>query len=126
MAERALRNIKEEVGKLPTLVIPKEDETITMCLLPKSETINVVLSIERNGCKSTSTICLRRYFKNHKIKVVKEGLIEQALRNPGAIGRLTLWEVELGTYVISYVPKETTKGRVVTKFLTDEKQESRA
>ncbi|GJU78687.1 hypothetical protein Tco_1275757 [Tanacetum coccineum] len=70
--------------------------------------------------------CLRRYFRNHKIKVVIEGLTEHALRNPRVLGRLALWAVELGVYNISYVPRDTIKGHVAEDFLADGKQEYKA
>ncbi|GJU69686.1 hypothetical protein Tco_1255945 [Tanacetum coccineum] len=47
-AEKALQDVKEEMGKLSTLVILKENETLMVCLLPKSETTSVVLFTEKD------------------------------------------------------------------------------
>ncbi|GKD63358.1 hypothetical protein Tco_1305466, partial [Tanacetum coccineum] len=41
--EKALQKVKKEMCKLPTFIISKEDETLMVCLLLKSETINAML-----------------------------------------------------------------------------------
>ncbi|GKD33068.1 zf-CCHC domain-containing protein, partial [Tanacetum coccineum] len=48
-AEEALRRIKRKLGKLQTLAIPKEGETLMLCLRQRNETISSVLLIEREG-----------------------------------------------------------------------------
>nr|GEV26020.1 hypothetical protein [Tanacetum cinerariifolium] len=47
-AEKAIQKLKWEMGKLPTLFVLKGDETLMVCFLPKSETVSVVLFIERD------------------------------------------------------------------------------
>nr|GEU82176.1 reverse transcriptase domain-containing protein [Tanacetum cinerariifolium] len=89
----------KEMGELHTLVIPKEDEILMVCLRQKSETISFVLFTERDelqvpinyishplqGMKICYTTieemvlalvhvmrCLRKYFKTHDVKEAAE------------------------------------------------------
>ncbi|XP_071699120.1 uncharacterized protein [Rutidosis leptorrhynchoides] len=45
--------------------------------------------------------------------------IKQVLTKPEISGRLALWAVELGTYEISYLPRNAIKGQVLTDYLAE-------
>ncbi|GJR82188.1 hypothetical protein Tco_0152973 [Tanacetum coccineum] len=110
--EKALQKVKKEMCKLPMLVISKEDKTLMVCLLLKSETINAMLLTRRNELRF-------QFIMTHEVKVILDDPIENILRNSGISGQLALWAVELGTYHISIL-KEAAEGQVVTEFLAEE------
>ncbi|GJV44081.1 hypothetical protein Tco_1428617 [Tanacetum coccineum] len=63
-----------------------------------------------------TTRCLRKTFSTYKINVITNVPMEKMLKNPGTSGQLALWEIELNTYHISYIPREEVEGKVVEKF----------
>ncbi|GJU64867.1 reverse transcriptase domain-containing protein [Tanacetum coccineum] len=93
-AEKALQKVKKEMGMLQTLVIPREYETLMVCLRPKSETINAVLFTKiddlqvsihyvRRPLQEMEILkCLKKCFRTHGVRVVTDDPIEQILRNP--------------------------------------------
>ncbi|GJT18572.1 hypothetical protein Tco_0877278 [Tanacetum coccineum] len=122
-AEKTLQGIKKELGKLQTLAIPKEGETLMVCLRPRSETISAVLITERN----------RLQIPIHYVICPLQGMeicytsTEKTVLTliPGASGRLALWAIKLKTYYISYLPKEKAEGQVAEKFLVKKEQVSK-
>ncbi|GJZ28469.1 hypothetical protein Tco_0573116 [Tanacetum coccineum] len=136
-AEEALRRIKRKLGKLQTLAIPKEGETLMLWM-------DKVCTTDRKGrnpdtcflCEPTSarngdmlhpnekrvqalirtTISLRTIFRKHKVKVVTDGPIEEILKLSGKEGRLAKWAAEIRTYDISYIPRKEAEGLVMKKF----------
>ncbi|GKC39336.1 hypothetical protein Tco_1051720 [Tanacetum coccineum] len=48
-AEDAFRRIKMKLGKLQTFAIPKEGETLMLCIRQRTKTISYALLIEREG-----------------------------------------------------------------------------
>ncbi|GKC81878.1 reverse transcriptase domain-containing protein [Tanacetum coccineum] len=151
-AEEALRRIKRKLGKLQTLVIPKEGETLLLCLRQRKETISFVLLIERAGIQihvsyvsrplQGMKICytptekmiqalihttrsLRTIFRKYKVKVVTVGPMEEIPKLSEKEGRLAKWAAEVRTYDISYVPRKEVEGPVTKKFLGQGEQVER-
>ncbi|GJT40510.1 reverse transcriptase domain-containing protein [Tanacetum coccineum] len=107
-AEEALRRIKRKLGKLQTLAIPKEGETLMLCLRQRIETISSALLIEREG--------IQILVSYHKVIVVTDGPIKEILKLSGKEGRLAKWAAEIRTYDISYIPRKEAEGLVMKKF----------
>nr|GEV32404.1 hypothetical protein [Tanacetum cinerariifolium] len=103
-AEEALLRIKRKLGKLQTLAIPKEGETLM---------IQALIHTTRS---------LRTIFRKHKVKVVTDGPIEEILKLPRKEGRLAKWATEIHTYDISYIPRKEAKGLVIKKFFDQGEQ----
>ncbi|GKE12802.1 reverse transcriptase domain-containing protein [Tanacetum coccineum] len=114
-----------------------------LCLRQKMETISSALLIEREGIQIPVSyvsrplqgmeICytptekrvqalihtirsLRTIFRNHKVKVVTDGPIEEILKLSRKEGRLAKWAVEIRTCDISYIPRKEAEGLVMKKF----------
>ncbi|GJS47332.1 reverse transcriptase domain-containing protein [Tanacetum coccineum] len=142
-AKKALRRIKRKLGKLQTLAIPKEGETLMLCLCQRKVIISSALLIKREGIQILvsyvsrplqgieicytptekrvqalihSTRSLRTIFRKHKVKVVTDGPIEEILKLSGKEGRLAKWATEIRTYDISYIPRKEPEGLVMKKF----------
>ncbi|GKB23049.1 hypothetical protein Tco_0862450 [Tanacetum coccineum] len=98
-AEEALRRIKRKLGKLQTLAIPKEGETLMLCLRQRKDT--------------------------HKVKVVTDGPIEEILKLSRKEERLAKWATEIHTYDISYILRKETEGLVMKKFFSQGEQVER-
>nr|GEY41349.1 putative reverse transcriptase domain, ribonuclease H-like domain protein [Tanacetum cinerariifolium] len=62
---------------------------------------------------------MRRYFKAYLIKVIIDRLIKQVLSSSEAYSKLTKWDIELGVYHITYVPRVSVKGQVMADFLAN-------
>ncbi|GKD29458.1 reverse transcriptase domain-containing protein [Tanacetum coccineum] len=151
-AEEALRRIKRKLGKLQTLVIPKEGETLLLCLRQRKETISFVLLIERAGIQIHvsyvsrplkgmeirytptekrvqalihTTRSLRTIFRKHKVKVVTDGPMEEIPKLSGKEGVLAKWAAEVRTYDISYIPRKEAEGLVMKKFFGQGEQVER-
>nr|GEZ08898.1 hypothetical protein [Tanacetum cinerariifolium] len=131
-----------KLGKLPTLVIPKEGEDLMLCLRQKNETISSMLLVKREGtqipvsCVSRllgmkicytltekrvqtlihTTRAQRTVIRKHKVKVVTNGPMEETLKLSGREGRLGKWATKIRTYNISYVQRKEVKGSVIRKF----------
>ncbi|GJT60499.1 reverse transcriptase domain-containing protein [Tanacetum coccineum] len=75
---------------------------------PTEKTIQALIHTARS---------LRTIFRNHKIKVITEGPMEEILKLFEGRGRLEKWATEIRTYDISYVSRKEPKGPLVKKFL---------
>nr|GEW24501.1 reverse transcriptase domain-containing protein [Tanacetum cinerariifolium] len=98
-AEEALRRIKRKLGKLQTLAIPTEGETLMLCLRQRNETISSVLLMEKEGIQIPVS---------HT-----NGGNNETLRKKG---RLAKWVAEIRAYDISYTPRREVEGSLVKKF----------
>ncbi|GJY35610.1 reverse transcriptase domain-containing protein [Tanacetum coccineum] len=62
---------------------------------------------------------LRRYFESHLVKVITDQPIKNILNRTEASGKLAKYAVEIGTYKISFIPRNAVKGQVLADFLSD-------
>ncbi|GJR63321.1 reverse transcriptase domain-containing protein [Tanacetum coccineum] len=62
---------------------------------------------------------LRRYFEAHPVKVITDQPIKNILSRTEASGKLAKYAVEIGTYKISFIPRNAVKGQVLADFLSD-------
>ncbi|GJT68360.1 reverse transcriptase domain-containing protein [Tanacetum coccineum] len=62
---------------------------------------------------------LRRYFEAHPVKVITDQPIKNILSRTEASGKLAKYAVEIGTYKISFLPRNAIKGQVLADFLSD-------
>ncbi|GKC65026.1 hypothetical protein Tco_1097624 [Tanacetum coccineum] len=105
-AEEALRRIKRKLGKLQTLAIPKEGETLMLFLRQRIETISSTLLIKREGIQIPVSY----------VKVVTDEPIEEILKLSEKEERLEKRAAEIRTYDISYILRKEAKGLVMKKF----------
>ncbi|GJX44102.1 reverse transcriptase domain-containing protein [Tanacetum coccineum] len=61
----------------------------------------------------------RRYFEAYPIKVITDQTIKQILSKAQATRKLAKYSVELGTYNITYEPRNAIKGQVLADFLSE-------
>jgi hypothetical protein len=59
---------------------------------------------------------LRQYFAVHPIIVVNEAPLSNILNNPKAIGRVSLWGIELSPVDIMYEKRKSIKSQVLPDF----------
>jgi hypothetical protein len=64
----------------------------------------------------TVTRKLRQYFTVHPIIVVNKALLSNILNNPSAIGRVSLWGIELSPLDITYEKRKAIKSQVLPDF----------
>ncbi|GJT79150.1 reverse transcriptase domain-containing protein [Tanacetum coccineum] len=145
-AEKALKAMKKQMAKLPTLMAPVEGETLIMYLSAAEEAISDVLLVERgdrqiliyfvgsvlqsleiNYTPMEKLILalihaarrLRRYFQAHPVAVITDQPIRQILSRIENSGRLAKWAIELGEHAISYRPRTSIRGQVLADFLAE-------
>jgi hypothetical protein len=67
----------------------------------------------------TSARKLRQYFTVHPIIVVNEAPLSNILNNPSAIGRVSLWGIELSPLDITYKKRKAFKSQVLPDFIAE-------
>nr|GEX73022.1 reverse transcriptase domain-containing protein [Tanacetum cinerariifolium] len=143
--EKAFQEMKKVIVELSLLTTPVKEETIYVYVAAATEAISAVLLTERKGKQCpihyvSQTLNeakrnyapleklvllllhmsrrLRRYFKAHPIKVITDQPLKHILNKVQASGKLAKYPVELGAYNITYEPRNTMKGQVLTAFLS--------
>ncbi|GKD65594.1 reverse transcriptase domain-containing protein, partial [Tanacetum coccineum] len=137
---------------LPSLTPPFPEETLYAYLAVSGEAVSAVLLTDRSGRQCpvqyvsrtlneaernyspleklalslvNMTRRLRRYFEAHPVKVITDQPIKNILSRTEASGKLAKYAVEIGTYKISFVPRNAVKGQVLADFLSDAPDEER-
>jgi hypothetical protein len=62
---------------------------------------------------------LRQYFTVHPIIVVNKAPLSNILNNPAAIGRVSLWGIELSPLDITYEKQKAIKSQVLPDFTVE-------
>ena len=62
---------------------------------------------------------LKSYFQAHTVIVLTNKLLRQAMSNPEAASRLTLWAIELSEFDIQYRPRTAIKGQIIADFIIE-------
>ncbi|GJV02423.1 reverse transcriptase domain-containing protein [Tanacetum coccineum] len=145
-AEEAFQQMKRLIISLPSLTPPFPKETLYAYLAVANEAVSAVLLTDRNGRQCpvqyvsrtlndaeknyspleklalslvNMTRRLRRYFEAHPVKVITDQPIKNILSRTEASGKLAKYAVEIGTYKISFLPRNAIKGQVLADFLSD-------
>ncbi|GKC54750.1 reverse transcriptase domain-containing protein [Tanacetum coccineum] len=145
-AEEAFQQMKRLIMSLPSLTPPFPEETLYAYLAVSTEAVSAVLLTDRNGRQCpvqyvsrtlneaernyspleklalslvNMTRRLRRYFEAHPVKVITDQPIKNILSRTEASGKLAKYAVEIGTYKISFIPRNAVKGQVLADFLSD-------
>ncbi|GJY26053.1 reverse transcriptase domain-containing protein [Tanacetum coccineum] len=145
-AEEAFQQMKRLIMSLPSLTPPYPEETLYAYLAVSREAVSAVLLTDRNGRQCpvqyvsrtlneaernyspleklalslvNMTRRLRRYFEAHPVKVITDQPIKNILSRTEASGKLAKYAVEIGTYKISFIPRNAVKGQVLADFLSD-------
>ncbi|GJT89554.1 reverse transcriptase domain-containing protein [Tanacetum coccineum] len=145
-AEEAFQQMKRLIMSLPSLTPPFPEETLYAYLAVSKEAVSAVLLTDRNGRQCpvqyvsrtlneaernyspleklalsliNMTRRLRRYFEAHPVKVITDQPIKNILSRTEASGKLAKYAVEIGTYKISFIPRNAVKGQVLADFLSD-------
>ncbi|GJZ05238.1 reverse transcriptase domain-containing protein [Tanacetum coccineum] len=131
--------MKRLIISLPSLTPPFSKETLYAYLAVAKEAVSAVLLTDRNGRQCpvqyvsrtlndaeknyspleklalslvNMTRRLRRYFEAHPVKVITDQPIKNILSRAEASGKLAKYAVEIGTYKISFIPRNAIKGQV--------------
>ncbi|GJV30778.1 reverse transcriptase domain-containing protein [Tanacetum coccineum] len=145
-AKEAFQQMNKCIMDLPSLTPPFLKETLYAYLAVSKEAVSFVLLTERKGkkrpiqCVSRTlnesernyapmeklalslvhmTRRLRRYFKAHPVKVITDQPIKQILNKTEASGKLGKYAVELGTYNITFTPRNAVKGQILADFISE-------
>ncbi|GJW94907.1 reverse transcriptase domain-containing protein [Tanacetum coccineum] len=145
-AEEAFQQMKGLIISLPSLTPPFPKETLYAYLAVAKEAVSAVLLTDRNGRQCpvqyvsrtlndaeknyspleklalslvNMTRRLRRYFEAHPVKVITDQPIKNILSRTEASGKLAKYAVEIGTYKISFIPRNAIKGQVLADFLSE-------
>ena len=62
---------------------------------------------------------LKPYFQAHMVNVMTNKPLRRAMSNPEAVGRLTLWAIELSEFDIKYRPRTAIKGQIIVDFIAE-------
>ena len=65
----------------------------------------------------TATRKLKPYFQAHTIIVLTDQPLKRAMSSPEAVGRITLWAIELSEFDIQYRLRTAIKEQVVADFI---------
>ncbi|GJU19313.1 reverse transcriptase domain-containing protein [Tanacetum coccineum] len=144
-AEEAFQQMKKLIMSLPSLTPPFPEETLYAYLAVSKEAVSAVLLTDRNGRQCpvqyvsrtlneaernyspleklalslvNMTRRLRRYFEAHPVKVITDQPIRNILSRTEVSG-ICKYAVEIGTYKISFIPRNAVKGQVLADFLSD-------
>ncbi|GJQ95191.1 reverse transcriptase domain-containing protein [Tanacetum coccineum] len=113
-AEEAFQQMKRLIMSLPSLTPPFPEETLYAYLAVSTEAVSAVLLTDRNGRQ-----CPVQYVSR---------TLNEAERNYSPLEKLALSlvnmtqegsGVEIGTYKISFMPRNAVKGQVLADFLSD-------
>ncbi|GJW85698.1 reverse transcriptase domain-containing protein [Tanacetum coccineum] len=142
----SFQQMKRLIMSLPSLTPPFPEETLYAYLAVSREAVSAVLLTDRNGRQCpvqymsrtlneaernyslleklalsliNMTRRLRRYFEAHPVKVITDQPIKNILSRTEASGKLAKYAVEIGTYKISFIPRNAVKGQVLADFLFD-------
>ncbi|GKB18978.1 reverse transcriptase domain-containing protein [Tanacetum coccineum] len=145
-AEEAFQQMKRLIMSLPSLTPTLLEETLYAYLAVSREAVSAVLLTDRNGRQCpvqyvsrtlneaernyspleklalslvNMTRRLRRYFEAHPVKVITDQPIKNILSRTEVSGKLAKYAVEIGTYKISFIPRNAVKGQVLADFLSD-------
>ncbi|GJV96071.1 reverse transcriptase domain-containing protein [Tanacetum coccineum] len=145
-AEEVFQQMKRLIISLPSLTPPFPKETLYAYLAVAKEAVSAVLLTDRNErqCpvqymsrmlndaeKNYSPLeklalslvnlkrRLRRYFEAHPVEVITDQPIKNILSRAEALGKLSKYAMEIGTYKISFIPMNAIKGQVLVDFLLD-------
>lgn len=67
----------------------------------------------------TSARRLRPYFQAHTIRVLTNYPLKKVMYKLDTLGRLVNWAMELGEFVIKYLPKIAIKGQAMADSLAE-------
>ena len=62
---------------------------------------------------------LKPYFQAHTVIILIDKPIRRAMSSLEAIGRMTLWVIELSEFDIQYQPRMAIKEQVIADFITE-------
>ena len=62
---------------------------------------------------------LKPYFQAYMVIVLIDKPLRQAMSNLEAVGRMTLWVIELSEFNVKYRPRTAIKGQVVVDFIVE-------
>ncbi|GJZ06696.1 reverse transcriptase domain-containing protein [Tanacetum coccineum] len=107
--------------EIPMLTTPDLKETLYIYLVASREAVERDYApLEKLAlCLLHLSRILRRYFEDHPIKVITDQPIKQILNKPKAFRKVAKYEVELGAYNITYIPRNTVKGQVLADLLNE-------
>nr|GEW52023.1 reverse transcriptase domain-containing protein [Tanacetum cinerariifolium] len=144
-SDEAFQQMKRCILNLPSLTPPFPKETMYAYLAISKEAMSAILMTDRNGRKCLvhyvsrtlnevernyapmeklalylihMTRRLRRYFEARSMKVITDQPIKQILSKTKALGKLAKYAVELGTYNITFKPRNVVKGQVLASFIS--------
>ncbi|GJV97440.1 reverse transcriptase domain-containing protein [Tanacetum coccineum] len=100
-AEKAFQEMKKVIVELPLLTTPVKEETLYVYVAAVTEAVSTELLTERKGKQ-----CPIHYEM-------------QILNKAQASRKLAKYSVELGSYNITYKPRNAIKGQVLADFLSE-------
>ncbi|GKE10429.1 reverse transcriptase domain-containing protein [Tanacetum coccineum] len=145
-AKEAFQQMKKLIMDLPSLTPPWEKETLYVYLAVSADAVSAVLLTDRKGRQCPvqyvsrmlneaerkyapmeklalslihMTRRLRRYFEAHPVKVITDQPIRNILNNTETFRKLAKYDVELGAYNITFIPRNNVKGQVLVDFLSE-------
>jgi hypothetical protein len=62
---------------------------------------------------------LRHYFKAHRVRVLRNQLLNDIFRNRDSSGRIGKWATELSEHVIDFEKRSAAKSQVLAYFIAD-------
>ncbi|GJS97383.1 reverse transcriptase domain-containing protein [Tanacetum coccineum] len=105
--------MKKVITELPLLTTPRKEETLYVYLAATEKAVSAVLLAERSGKQCPI------HYVTHNIKVITDQPLKQILNKAQASGKLAKYSIELGTYNITYDPRNAVKGQVLADFLSE-------
>nr|GEV78575.1 reverse transcriptase domain-containing protein [Tanacetum cinerariifolium] len=145
-AKQAFKQLKQHLSELPLLVAPKPKEELIIYLSATYGYISAVLMTERGATQTPIYFIsctlqgpelnytpmeklvlslvfaakrLQWYFQAHHITVITDQPIKQIMSRPDVAGRLQKWSIMLGEHNITYRPRTSVKGQILTDFLIE-------
>ncbi|GJY03150.1 reverse transcriptase domain-containing protein [Tanacetum coccineum] len=129
-AEQAFKQLKQHLSELPLLVAPNPKEELIVYLFASHGAISAGPELNYTPMEKLVLALvfvakrLLRYFQVHPIAVITDQPIKKIISCPDVAGRLQKWSVMLGEDNITYRPRKSMKGQILTDFLIKKSDEA--
>nr|CCI55289.1 PH01B001G05.12 [Phyllostachys edulis] len=111
-ANAVLEDVNRYLTSAPTLVSPRQEETLLIYLVATPQAVSVVLVVERENVQ-------RPVYYAHKIVVPSEFPLGAILQNRETAGRMAKWSVELGEFDLRFVSRTAIKSQILADFVAE-------
>nr|GEW01358.1 reverse transcriptase domain-containing protein [Tanacetum cinerariifolium] len=114
---KCLKDVQKLNGKLASLNRFMENRALRGLEINYTSMEKLVLALLHASKR------LKEYFQAHPIIVITDQLIKHVLSSSKVAGRMQKWSIQLGEYGIHYRPRVSVKGKILSDFIVERREE---